>query len=263
MKITALVENQSRTELQPRHGLSLYIETLRHKLLFDLGPDRTLFDNARHLKIDLTQVDTVILSHSHTDHGGALSRFLAINHTARIYVQKSAFEPHYSKLAFLKVPVGLKRRLAAHPQIVLLDGGFTIDEELELFTVRNADECHSPANDTLYTAHGPDDFRHEQHLCIREQKTALIIGCGHTGIVNILSQSPHTPDLCIGGYHLYDPLTKKMVSPQLIQTIAQQLRSYDHTRFCTCHCTGQVAYQLLKKDLPELSYLACGDTISL
>ena len=42
MKITALVENKSSCELAAVHGLSLYIETDRHKLLFDLGPDDTL-----------------------------------------------------------------------------------------------------------------------------------------------------------------------------------------------------------------------------
>lgn len=46
MKITALVENKSSCDLTPVHGLSLYIETERHKLLFDLGPDHTLLKNA-------------------------------------------------------------------------------------------------------------------------------------------------------------------------------------------------------------------------
>lgn len=43
MKITALVENKSEGRTIPKHGLSLYIETQKHKILFDLGPDDTLF----------------------------------------------------------------------------------------------------------------------------------------------------------------------------------------------------------------------------
>ena len=39
------------------------IETRQHKLLFDVGPDGTLFDNAGKLGIDLSEIDTVILSH--------------------------------------------------------------------------------------------------------------------------------------------------------------------------------------------------------
>ena len=34
MKITALVENKSNCDLTPVHGLSLYVETEQHKLLF-------------------------------------------------------------------------------------------------------------------------------------------------------------------------------------------------------------------------------------
>ena len=45
MRITSLVENISNTDLGAKHGLSLYIETKQHKILFDMGPDHTLFDN--------------------------------------------------------------------------------------------------------------------------------------------------------------------------------------------------------------------------
>ena len=97
MKITALVENKSACELAAVHGLSLYIETEEHKLLFDLGPDQTLLKNAEKRGIDLTKVDTVVISHGHFDHGGALDAFLKMNHTAKIYVQRKAFEKHFSK----------------------------------------------------------------------------------------------------------------------------------------------------------------------
>ena len=63
MKITCLVENHAKGDFKPRHGLSLYIETKQHKILFDLGPDETLLENAERLRINLAQVDTVILSH--------------------------------------------------------------------------------------------------------------------------------------------------------------------------------------------------------
>ena len=46
MKAIMLVENQSVGECKAAHGLSLYIETPGHRLLFDLGPDHTLFENA-------------------------------------------------------------------------------------------------------------------------------------------------------------------------------------------------------------------------
>lgn len=78
MRVTVLVENHSDGVCTARHGLSLYIETKLHRLLFDLGPDETVFENAERLGIDLAAVDTVIISHGHNDHGGALGHFLPV-----------------------------------------------------------------------------------------------------------------------------------------------------------------------------------------
>ena len=105
MKIISLVENRTKSDCKAKHGLSLYIETKTHKILFDLGSDDTLFDNAVRRNIDVSKVDTVIISHGHFDHGGALKKFLEVNSFAKIYVQKEAFEPHYSKTLFFKTPV--------------------------------------------------------------------------------------------------------------------------------------------------------------
>lgn len=49
-------------EMKATHGLSLYIETRSHKILFDLGSDNTLFENAVKRNIDISKVDTVIIS---------------------------------------------------------------------------------------------------------------------------------------------------------------------------------------------------------
>lgn len=262
MKITALVENQTKCELKAKHGLSLYIETQNHKILFDLGPDNTIFDNAKTRGIDLSKVDTVIISHGHMDHGGALSRFLQINTTAKIYVQKKAFEPHYSKFIFLKVSIGIDDRLENHPQVVLVEGDYQIDDELSLFTVSHTDKCYSKANDALFAKGQKDDFLHEHNLIIKENQTALIMGCGHAGIVNIMEKAKsYHPQLCVGGYHLFNPLTKKTVSTALLNDIAQELKKYIQTQFYTCHCTGTEAFQFLSQQISNLFYLSCGETI--
>ena len=47
MKIVTLLENTAGREgLRAAHGLSLYIETPRHKLLFDMGPNEDFLANA-------------------------------------------------------------------------------------------------------------------------------------------------------------------------------------------------------------------------
>ena len=264
MIITALVENTTKSELKTTHGLSLYIETKKHKLLFDLGPDHSLFNNASLRGIDLSKVDTVILSHGHYDHGGALHAFLNLNSTAKIYVQRKAFEPHYSKALFLKASVGLDRSLETHPQIVLLDGDYTIDEELALFTVSDTSKCASPANNALYDRDGKDRFSHEQNLLVSENQVALIMGCGHAGIVNIMDKAKEAqPALCVGGFHLFNPAIKKTVPLPLLDEIAGELRSYSQTQFYTCHCTGEKAYRYLSGQLPNMHYLSCGERVEI
>ena len=264
MKITALVENQSRCELKPVHGLSLYIETPSHKLLFDLGPDETLLKNAEKRGIDLGGVDTAVISHGHADHGGALAAFLHINHTAKVYIQRRAFEKHFSKaLGFVKVPIGLDRKLMEHPQVVLTDGEHRIDKELLLFTVAETSKFRSTANNTLYDEQGLDTFAHEQDLMIFGEKNVLIMGCGHCGVVNILERAKeYDPKVCIGGYHLMIPAAKKTVSEEILEGIAGELKKYDMD-FYTCHCTGEEAYRYLAERVPRVKYLSCGESIEL
>lgn len=264
MKITALVENHSSCELKAKHGLSLYIETPAHKILFDLGPDNTLFENAAKRNVDLTAVDTVIISHGHLDHGGALGRFLEINKTATVYVQRHAFEKHYTKVLGLRFPCGIKEEFASHPQVQLLDGNFEIDRELYLFTVEDKSRCYSSMNDSLYTGKEKDTFDHEQHLIIRGDENVLIMGCGHAGVVNIMAAAEQwNPVLCIGGYHLMNPNSKKTVPEPVLDEIAAVLKGYDHTRFYTCHCTGETAYNYLSARVPNLGYLSCGESVEL
>ena len=73
MKLCTLLENTAcRNDLTAEHGLSLYMETGNHKILFDMGQSDAFAANAHKLHIDLTQVDTAILSHGHYDHSGGL-----------------------------------------------------------------------------------------------------------------------------------------------------------------------------------------------
>ena len=64
MIIKTLVENTSLSEeFKSEHGLSLYIETKNHKILFDLGKTDLFIDNAKKANVDIEDVDLVIISH--------------------------------------------------------------------------------------------------------------------------------------------------------------------------------------------------------
>lgn len=73
MQITILTENFAGGELGAEHGLSYLIEVNECKLLFDTGHSDLFIRNAISLGINLqNEVDVVVLSHGHWDHGNGL-----------------------------------------------------------------------------------------------------------------------------------------------------------------------------------------------
>jgi len=274
MIIKTLVENTSISDsYKCEHGLSLYIETESHKLLFDLGQKDLFIENAAKMKIDLSQVDTVIISHGHYDHGGGLAEFLKINDKAQIYLHEKAFEKHYSLRAEdTKADIGLDEALKSNDRLVFNSEYLKIDDELELFAGVKGNELSSLSNKTLLmeTAKGfeEDTFEHEQSLIITQAgKQVLIAGCAHRGIVNIVNHATclkgRGMDLIISGFHLYNPSTKMPEAAELVEKIAQKLNSTGSCCY-TCHCTGLEAYSVLKKAMNEnINYLATGSEIQI
>ena len=288
MRIIALVENTTlynlegsiASNLETAHGLALYIETLHHKILFDVGPNNSLFNNANSLKINLTEVDTVIISHGHKDHGGALEQFMELNHHAKVYMQKRALLPHFSHRPTGVADIGLNTALQNHPQVILLEGNHKIDAELELFTVTNNKKCASSANGSLYENNLPDNFLHEQNLIIKEEKNTLSMGCGHNGVVNIMAEAENIVQLqakdkfcknesaavittCVGGFHLTNPSARRNEPKELLDQIVEHLKKYKSCTFYTCHCTGTEVYNYLKEQMGNINYLSCGMVITL
>ena len=272
MKIITLVENTTQNmNLIAEHGLSIYIETAKHKLLVDTGSSDALLHNAQILGIDLTQVDTVILSHGHYDHSGGILPFAAINPHAKIYIQRKALANYYHGERY----IGIDKEIASLPQVQLLDGDFKIDEELSLFTnvtgrrfwpksnigltkrICNVNsECETgQANDmqipeSTYIEQ-QDQFDHEQCLVSASgSERILLSGCAHNGILNLLDHYRmlynSLPQIVISGFHMMKKTgeyTKEEVS--IITQTAEELSKLD-VKFYTGHCTGQPAYDMMK-----------------
>lgn len=266
MKIKTLVENTTiSSKYRCKHGLSIYIETQSHKILFDLGPNKLFAENARKMNIDISDIDTVIISHGHKDHGGALKYFLEHNKKAKIFIRKEAFDAHYIKFMNIPFSVSLDKDLLNHKQIVFTEEKTVIDEELTLFSKVDMMGNCSKANRVLFAKKQGkmvlDDFCHEQNLIIStENEKVLVSGCSHAGVVNIQNKAEQIIggkiDMVIGGFHLFNPTTGKYTAE--IDDVADALKEKGSIYY-TGHCTGTKAYTRMEKVLGEkIKHLSTG-----
>ena len=232
IQITALVENTSADpRLGAEHGLSLYIETGAHHILFDMGQTALYAANARALGVDLAGVDLAVLSHGHYDHGGGLAHFLAANPGAPVYLSRYAFEPHYhgsTKNIWLEPAFALNLRLRFTGETTPLGDGLT------LYACNARPRRHDLGSFGLTTvrdgAFVAEDFRHEQYLLIEQAgKRVLISGCFHKGILDLVEW--FRPDVLVGGFHF-----SKL---PLDETLAGYARALDRSGTVFYLSTGQ------------------------
>lgn len=258
MKITALTENISLDEnIAAEHGLSLYIETDNHKILFDMGQTSLFAENAVKLGIDLRKVDLAVLSHGHYDHGGGLETFLSINKTAKVYLNSFAFGEHYNGT---EKYIGLDKSLRESDRLVFVGDELQLGGGLSLYSCNRNEKKHDLGsfglNMKIDGRFLPDDFRHEQYLLIEENGgRVLISGCSHKGVMDIVSW--FEPDVLVGGFHF-----SKLALDEKLEEYSKILSAHK-TSYYTCHCTGAEQFDFMKKIIPQLSYLHCGECIIL
>lgn len=263
MKLWTLLENTSCQEnLRAEHGLSLYLETGNRRILFDAGQSGIFVENAEKLGIDLSRVDTVILSHGHYDHGGGLTRFLEQNHTAAIYASARCFGDFYNGT---EKYIGLDPALKACDRFVPVTDTTSLGDGLTLIPATQVPTPYPVESYGLNIREDgcfrPDDFLHEQYLLLEESgKRILFSGCSHRGILNIASY--FHPDALIGGFHFkkLDPQGDgKTVLTQAAKTLLEL-----PTVYYTGHCTGAAQYEFLKAQMGDrLSYLSTGSQLTL
>lgn len=274
MMVKVLSENTAASKnFGCEHGLSLYVETDKHRLLFDTGSSGLFAENAVKLGVDLSTVNMAILSHGHYDHGGGLKTFLNKNTQAKVYVHERAFEPHYAdRPNGTKAYIGLDTGLLPNKRFVFCRERVRIDEELELFSEIRGETSVPSGNAELYrkeeNAFLSDDFAHEQNLVIYQNgRVLLIAGCAHRGIVNIVryfrTVNGRFPDIVIGGFHLHSHGSGKNEAAETVDAVARELIQTG-AQYYTCHCTGQEAYKRLKAAMgKQIGYLSAGSRLAI
>lgn len=266
VKVVVLMENTAcEPQFDAEHGLSLYIETKRHKILFDSGQSVDFAENASRLGIDLKEVDLAVLSHGHYDHGGGLARFLELNTHAPVYLSSYAFGQYYNGA---KKYIGIAQELKKSGRLIFTEDELKIDEELTLCScnhqknVRPIDSAGLTEKLQNTEEHFvPDSFLHEQYLVLWDEGRKMVFsGCSHKGILNITEWMK--PDIFVGGFHFMKEEIKEGKNAVLDEAAAK-LSGYD-TDYYTCHCTGVEQYQYLKERMGErLTYISAGQTLLL
>ena len=282
MQWTVLSDNRAcNPAFETEHGLSILLQTERHKILLDTGASDVFIRNAEQMGTDLSDVDYVFISHGHSDHAGGLRYFLEHNQKAKIIVSPDAMSGK-----FFSKRGNLHSITTEWPEIDE-DRLILIDQTCEILgrakrQSRAAEGIHVIAqilrqakrqsrlpqnhpmpkgNQNLYVqdangAYINDDFRHELALYV---DGLLFTGCAHSGLENILAACPYPVNTVVGGFHLLDG----QETDEELTALAQRLKErYPETRFYTSHCTGDNVFEVMRDVMGEqLQSFRCGDKI--
>ncbi len=240
-------------------GFSALVEADGHKILFDTGArPRTVLENAKELKIDLSDVQDVVLSHFHDDHTTGLM-------TLRRELAKA------NPAAFSRVHIApgifLERRGNDHNPMIAMKaeyeatGGKFIEHAKpeEIFPgvwltgpiPRAYPEKNYPAGIEVQKdgAWVEDNLPEDMSLVFNTDKgLVLLAGCGHAGLINTLQYArqflrPAPIEAAIGGFHLFS------AKNETLDWTADKLKEYKTAQILGAHCTGIESVYYLRQKL--------------
>lgn len=255
MKLTVLVDNNTYIDRYYRGepALSYYVEDQGVKVLFDCGYSDLYLQNAQALGIDLTEVDTIVLSHGHNDHTGGLVHFPLGDKKVKLVAHPHVFaEKCYEGLSIAS-PLSLEEardrfdlNLTASP--LPISPHLTFLGEIPRLTDF---EAKTPLGEQKWEGKWEADYVLDDSALVWQQgdQMALITGCSHAGIVNIIQYAKTLTGekSClglIGGLHLFDGQSR-----QTQATIAY-LQKEKPEQLYPCHCTSFEARAAIHAVLP-------------
>ncbi len=252
VRLTVLAENTVfKRYLRAEHGLSIYVEMGEDAFLFDTGASELFFENAKNLdNVVLEKISFIVLSHRHWDHTGGLLKALDFS-----------------------------RRVIAHPKVAEYVGepaqGIPFTSEklkrkgVEWDFKKDFEEIYPGV---YFTGQVPRrkmaqfySFPDDSSLVIDTSRgVALICGCCHAGIVNVLDYVKNVLNkktrFLIGGLHLF------RLSQNELEELGGFVKDYltDDFRIYLSHCSGTQALSVWSRMFGgRVSWLSTGETLTL
>jgi 7,8-dihydropterin-6-yl-methyl-4-(beta-D-ribofuranosyl)aminobenzene 5'-phosphate synthase len=253
------------------HGLSILIETDEGKrVLVDTGASSVVFEhNLALLGFKPSDIDAVFISHGHYDHMGGLVSL--INAGVPIYGDPKVF----SSKRFAVLLDGTKRDISAPVDLIealpraklhLSSSSVEIVPGIKT-SGQIVRESKFEVADRFLKEEEPgcqvnDDVFEEQALFIQTKKGLIIVsGCGHPGIVNVVTQAKKNFDkriyMVIGGFHL-----SSANQDRILKTM-DGLKALGVDRIAPTHCTGFEALKMMSDRFVGFDMLPSGSEITL
>jgi 7,8-dihydropterin-6-yl-methyl-4-(beta-D-ribofuranosyl)aminobenzene 5'-phosphate synthase len=241
-------------------GFSGLVEADGHRVLVDTGAHpETVLRNARDLKLDLSDVKEVILTHNHWDHTTGLVTLrrelmkrnpaaLSVVHVGKgiFYSRPSAAGEDNPMIAIRKEYEATGGRVVEHDSAIELFSGAWLTGPVP----RKFPERNWSVSGRVATPQGlvEDTIPEDQSLVLHTpQGLVVVTGCGHAGIVNILTyasqQFPQEPvSAIVGGLHLFP------ASDEQLNWTADKLKEFKVANLMGAHCTGiEAVYRLRER----------------
>ena len=227
VKIIVLYDNYQFTEnTRADWGFSCLIIKENDTILFDTGakPD-FLFHNLKALDIDITTIQTLVISHHHGDHVGSIFPILEANPDIQVFLPTS------------------------------LDGNFR--QMVDGYGVRNYVESDVREIACNIFLSGEMGFQiREQALVLKTPKGLVVISaCGHPGIDRMVSKISRKFNqrvyMVIGGFHLEEHSEKE------IRKVIDKLTGCGVSRVAPGHCTGEKAMEMFREAYQD-GFVPCG-----